>query len=546
MLFSFKSGLNIKLYLCVSESVLLVAKYKCDVFFQNFAALINYELYKGLRLFGFSFLTLLLLNQHGHAQYGGPSTVETASAKRQILSNFADVQGRVTSGASDAITASINARVKIAPLKIGDFVKAGQGIAQQNDEKLLVRLKLLEISLTEAQLRHDEIKSDLQGERNLLGIINEQAVLLASKASRARELVSVNALSAEGAETALNASLVARQQVQVRENAIGRKEIQLRQAETAIIRIRTDISQIKMDIAATTLIAPRAGQIVMLSDFRTGYAREGDVIARILDPADFEIEAEIPENLIRNFDLSSQIRAQGLGGDKIMIKPRVLLPIQNARTGTRTMRFSVDGELPTSLQADNAVIVLQIPTTSPAPVLIIPKDAVLPVTNGHIVYVFSENKAVRTPIKLGSAVADSFIVLSGLDAGQEVIIRGNEQLSDGKTVKKPGDKSSGRPGAKAKPKGDAWTLKWMSPRGESTGALVLGKDKSFFDGDEVKVVKVGNDIYFIAKKSLPFGVIDLEFNGEIKGEGMNGELVIRGLPGGQERSMTFSGNKDAQ
>jgi len=86
----------------------------------------------------------------------------------------------------------------------------------------------------------------------------------------------------------------------------------------------------------------------------------------------------------------------------------------------------------------------------------------------------------------------------------------------------------------------------MSPRGESTGTLVLGQDKSFFDGEEVEIVKAGNDVNFIAKKSLPFGVIDLEFNGKIKGEGMNGELVIRGLPGGQERSMTFSGNKDAQ
>ncbi|MEK9599064.1 MAG: hypothetical protein VW171_09380, partial [Alphaproteobacteria bacterium] len=140
----------------VSERVLLVARYKCDAFFHSFAKLIQYILNRGLRLFGLCFFTLLLLNQQGHAQYGGPSTVETASAKRQVLSNFADVQGRVTPGASDAITASINARVKIAPLKIGDFVKAGQKIAQQNDDQLMARLTLLEISLTDAKLRQDE------------------------------------------------------------------------------------------------------------------------------------------------------------------------------------------------------------------------------------------------------------------------------------------------------------------------------------------------------------------------------------------------------
>ena len=157
---------------------------------------------------------------------------------------------------------------------------------------------------------------------------------------------------------------------------------------------------------------------------------------------------------------------------------------------------------------------------------------------------FADNKAVRTSIKLGSAVADSFIVLSGLDAGQEVIIRGNEQLSDGKAVKKPGAKPTGNATAKAQPKGDVWTLKWMSPRGESTGSLIMGKEKSFFDGEEVKIVKAGDSINFIAKKQLPFGVIDLEFNGKMKGDVMEGDLVIRGLPGGQERSMTFSGSKE--
>lgn len=524
---------------------MLAVRFDYAKFNQNLIKASKHFRYSGFIYAFASFMALFLTFQSAFAQYGGASTVETAVAQRQVLSNFADVQGRVTPGASDAITAFTNARIELSPLKIGDFIKAGQQIAQQSSAKLEARLALLRINLTEAQLRQDEIKADLQGERELLLISNEQAQLLASKASRARELASVNALSVEGVETALNASLIARQQVLARKNTINRKTIQLRQSEAAITRIETDIRQIKVDIAATALIAPRAGQIVFLSDFQSGYAREGDVIARILDPADFEIEAEIPENLLKNFDLSSLITGMGLGGDKVMLKPRVLLPIQNARTGTRTMRFAVNDSLPLSLQAESAVIVLQIPATSPAPVVTVPKDAVLPVSNGHIIYVFEDNKAMRKSIKLGSAVADSFIVLSGLDAGQEVIIRGNEQLSDGKAVKKPGASSSGNAPAKGKPKGDVWVLKWMSPRGESTGTLVLGKEKSFFDDDDVKVVKVGESINFIAKKQLPFGVIDLEFSGKTKGEAMDGQLVIRGLPGGQERQMTFSGRKVA-
>ena len=99
--------------------------------------------HSGLILFFASFITLSPTLQPALAQYGGVSTVETASAQRQVLSNFADVQGRVTTGASDAITAFTNARVRLAPLKIGDFVKVGQKIAQKSSEKLKARLSLL-------------------------------------------------------------------------------------------------------------------------------------------------------------------------------------------------------------------------------------------------------------------------------------------------------------------------------------------------------------------------------------------------------------------
>lgn len=490
-----------------------------------------------------AFFALTLLSGVAFAQYGGrASTVETAPAKFEILSNFADVHGRVAAGSVDAITAFTNATIKLAPLKIGDFVKAGQQIAQQDPEKLQARIEILEINLSEAQLQHDEIRADLQGEHTLLAIIKEQATLLASKAARARELASVNALSIEGVETAQNTNLLVSQQVLSRENTIGRKKIQLLQAAAGMARIKADIRQIRKDIASTTLIAPRAGQIVFLSNFRTGYAREGDVIARILDPEDFEVEAEIPVNMLENVGLASQIRGASPAGDDVILAPRVLLPVQNARTGTQTMRFVIKGKLPTTLQADNAVVVLQIPTTSPVPVLTVPKDAVLPVPKGHIVFVYVDGKAVRTPIKLGGAVAESFIVLSGLKEGYDVIVRGNEQLSDGMAVKKSGDRPAEKLANAANiSKGQAWTLRWMSPRGYSTGDLVMGKEKASFDGEEVRIVKAGDSVNFIAKKQLPFGIIDLEFNGKIDEETMTGDLIIRGLPGGKDRSMAFSG-----
>ena len=126
--------------------------------------------------------------------------------------------------------------------------------------------------------------------------------------------------------------------------------------------------------------------------------------------------------------------AHSLDGNQINVAPRVSLPVHDLRSATRTVRFSVIGKLPFILRADNAVVVIQVPTTSPKPMVIVPKDAVLPVTGGHLVYLAEGDRAKRQIIQIGAAVEDGFIVQKGLSAGQKVVVRGNEQLSDGKKI----------------------------------------------------------------------------------------------------------------
>jgi hypothetical protein len=70
-----------------------------------------------------------------------------------------------------------------------------------------------------------------------------------------------------------------------------------------------------------------------------------------------------------------------------------------------------------------------------------------------MVYLAVEGKARRQIIQLGGPVAGGFIVKKGLAAGQTVIVRGNEQLSDGKDIE-TGGKSKGDKTKDDKSKGD--------------------------------------------------------------------------------------------
>ncbi len=539
-----------------------------------------------------------------HAQeYGGrTASVETAQAKQEVLSRFTDVQGRMVSGNSSAITAVTNGVVNLATLRIGDMVEQGQLIATQDSKPLRRQLALLEIRvadakirlaeatqsdrdetdrqqrqrenlrlrLTEANARINELEADLRHEADQLAVNKQQLELLEGKAKRAQNLADRNTLPSEAAETALGASLNARQQMLAREATITGKRAQLANARSAVARTRLEIDQLLRDIASpdgftiarieaeirqfelditdlradireTNLVAPRDGQLIFLAELQQGYSRKGDVIARVLAMDEFEVEAEIPVAYMGFVGAADNIRSFDLEGQMIMLKPRAVLPVQNARTGTQTVRFRIKGDLAPAARADNAVIVLKVPTSSPAPVVTVLKDAVLPVVGGHIVYVAEEGIAIKKRIRLGDAFGDSFVVLQGLEAGADVIVRGNEALNDGKKIKIGGAPVVKKPTG---PGGEVWSLNWTTSRGPASANLVLGTEKSLFNDEEISVVRAGEDINFIGKLFLPFGVLDLDFNGTIEGNNMAGEVTLRGLPGGREPTLDFTGKKD--
>lgn len=534
--------------------------------------------------------------------YGGrTAAVEIAPAEQEILSRYTDVQGRMVAGTPSAITAVTNGVVDLEPLRIGDMVQKGQLIATQNSKILQRQLALLEIRLDDAKLRLaeaiqadgeeadrqqrqletlslllaeanariNELEADLRHEADQLATNRRQLALLEGKSQRAQDLADRNTLSVDAAETALGASLNARQRVLAREATITRKTAQLAYARSAVARTRleieqlerdivapddfaiarvrteirqfeTDISDLKRDIDDTRLVAPRDGQLISLSALQRGFSREGEVIARVLAMDEFEIEAEIPVVHMGFVSQADSIRSYDLEGQMIRVKPRAVLPVQNARTGTQTVRFSINGDIPSAARADKSVIVLKVPTSGPTPVVTILKDAVLPVVGGHIVYVAEDGVAVKKRIRLGEAFDDRFVVLKGLEVGAEVIIRGNEALSDGKKIKIGGAPAGAKPKG---PAGEAWTLNWTTSRGPASADLLLGKEKSLFNDEEITVVRAGDSINFIGKLFLPFGVLDLDFNGTIAGNNMAGRVTLRGLPGGREPTLDFAGTK---
>ena len=231
----------------------------------------------------------------------------------------------------------------------------------------------MQAKLRETELKLADSHAELQTEAELLAVSEAQAALLAGKAKRAEGLVANNALAADAAEMAFNASMTANLSLLARQSSIARKKTQRDIFKVTIDQINAEIIQLLKDIEATKLRAEIDGQVTFIANYRRGFARKGEVVAKITDLNSFEIEAEIPGKYISYLENTKTVSAYSLDGNQIDVALRVFLPVQNLRSSTRTVRFSLVGKLPFTLQADNAVVVIQVPTTSPKPMVIVPK-----------------------------------------------------------------------------------------------------------------------------------------------------------------------------
>ena len=364
--------------------------------------------------------------------------VTVSTVKTKIIADFAELQGRLVADATESVTAVVNAEIEILDLRLGDMVSSGQGIAQQNHDNLSLDLALLQAQLAETKIKYIDITAEIESDLKLLDLAEKQAALSARKAARAKELVANNALPVDAAETALSNSLASRQNLLLQKSGLARKKAQLSLNKVQEDRLRAQIKQLDADIASTTLRARSDGQLVFVFDDKRGFAHEGDVIARLIHPSIFEVEVEVPVLQLAFLQETTKIQAVTLDNYPLTLAPRVVLPVQNTRTATRIVRFDLVTTADASVLAENAVVNVQLPITSPSPVLVVPKDAVIPVTGGHIVYLAENDRARRQSIQLGAAVTSGFIVRSGLRDGDVVVTRGNEQLNDGRRIYFPG------------------------------------------------------------------------------------------------------------
>ncbi len=324
------------------------------------------------------------------------------------LVQTAPVIGRLVATRSGVVAARIAGPIAEMRVRVGDRIASNAIIAVLDDDRLRWQYKL-----------------------NLARVGEAKAALETAKSIVNMRVQESNRMSRLKTSAAFSQARLADKKLEV-----ASAESATAQSRAALITARANLQLAKINLDNAQIRAPFAGVVSQRYLDVGSYVNVGSPVIGLIDDGHLEIEAQVPARHIGALrpGISVGFRLEQ-AQQTFSASVRAVLPREDPLTRTRLVRLvPAFGTKPAGL-ATNQTVVLALPVGKSDAVTTVHKDAVLNRKGKNIVFVVADGKANLTPVRLGQALGSRFVVLSGLDIGDIVVVRGNERLRPGQKVR---------------------------------------------------------------------------------------------------------------
>ena len=338
-----------------------------------------------------------------------------------------NASGYVTARRRATVSSKVTGKVLEIFIEEGQAVKAGQVLARLDDSQARA-----EMALSEAQLA-------------------------ASRRSAAED-------EARLREAQLN---LQRRERLLKEGVIGRAELDTAQAEVDSIAARIEFARQQIGVAESQVRLSRThlndmvvrapftgvaiskdaqpGEMISPVSAGGGFTRTG--IGTIVDMSSLEIEVDVNESFINRVKPGQQVEAVLDAYPDWRIPAHVITTVPTADRQKATVRVRIGfAELDARILPDMGVKVsflreaeptsaLTSTNTAPQARFEIPKAAVRTENARAVVFVVRDNTVERRAVRTGLEQGDVVEVLSGVSAGEQVVINPPATLKDGDRIR---------------------------------------------------------------------------------------------------------------
>ena len=345
--------------------------------------------------------------------------VEVDAVINEQFTQTVPILGRLVTLHTGSVAARIGGAIKQVNVALGDRVVEGQVLARIDSQRLALTLAQSRAQMVESQAR-------------LQTVLAQQA--LANQAMQRLQGLTNSAVSQAAFDDAVQQQNIASARVNEAEAMLGSR--------------RASLEIAKLELSYADIKAPFNGTITLKHTEVGDYVQVGTPVVQIISDQELELEADIPTRFLPGIAARIDTQKGDTNHIKIAVSLddgsqhfahlRAIIPAENPRTRTRTVRFNIelgdDADIAAWNVADGQSATLLVPISVPRNVLTVHKDAVIKKWQDNIVYRVVDDQAELVVIEIGNQVGERIEVVAGLAVNDQVVVRGNERLNPGQAV----------------------------------------------------------------------------------------------------------------
>jgi RND family efflux transporter MFP subunit len=312
--------------------------------------------------------------------------------------------------------------------------------------------KVLQVFVEEGQaVREGQVLARLDDSQTRAELSFAEAQAAAARKSAAQDAARLH-------EAELN---LERRQRLMKEQVVGRAEVDTAQADVDSLKARIDFAREQINVAESQVRLRRrdlddmvvrapfsgvaiskdaqAGEMVSPVSAGGGFTRTG--IGTIVDMSSLEIEVDVNESFINRVRRDQKVEAILDAYPDWRIPAHVITTVPSADRQKATVRVRIGFEqLDPRILPDMGVKVSFLkeeePAQAAAPVarVSVAKTAIRTLDGKTVVFVLRDDRVERRAVRAGLEDGNDVEVLSGLSAGERVVIEGPATLKDGDRV----------------------------------------------------------------------------------------------------------------
>ncbi|MFK8015873.1 MAG: efflux RND transporter periplasmic adaptor subunit [Gammaproteobacteria bacterium] len=358
--------------------------------------------------------------------------VERGSFRRDI-----SAPGLVIAAVSPSVYAQSAGTVTLH-VKAGDMVEQGATVATLSSPTLTSELaqERATLSSLETNLQRRLIEHKQQSLRSgqLADVARMDRVAAERELRRAEAAWKIRVISRQDLEKAqddVERSVVtsdhANAAMELERESL---EFELRTLELERDRQALAVENLQRQVGDLVVTAPVSGMVGTVAVAQKEAVNNNQPLLSIVDLTAFEVEARIAQSYAERL-APGMTATISYGNDEHSGILRAISPevTNNAVAG----RIRFDGDTPAGLRQNQRVTVA-LTLESVADALTLPRGAFVDSGAGRVIYVVDDNVATRRDITLGASSGGRVEVLTGLRAGEEVIVSSIETLRGAERV----------------------------------------------------------------------------------------------------------------